>query len=134
MKLQVGVKALIKNDEGLYLFIQRSKGLAGAEDDIRWDIPGGRINEDEPLHDALAREIQEETGLSLDDEVKLLDAQDIIIPQKDLHVVRLTYLASIHGDVTLSDEHQSHKWVSVKAATSLHIDDQLRAVLDKYLV
>ncbi len=128
MKLQIGVKALIENNDGSYLFLQRSNGLAST-DDIRWDIPGGRINKGEPLRDGLTREIKEETGLVLDSPIRLLDAQDIIIPQKDLHVVRLTYLTTIDGKVTLSDEHQAHTWATLVEATDLHIDDQLRAIL-----
>lgn len=129
MKLQIGVKALIENSDGLYLFLQRPTGLAD-DGDIRWDIPGGRINEGETLRDALTREIREETGLTLDSSIRLLDAQDIILPEKDLHVVRLTYLTTIDGDVTLSDEHQDYKWVSLADVAQLHVDDQLRAILE----
>lgn len=129
MKLQIGFKALIENSDGLYLFLQRSTGLAN-DSDIRWDIPGGRINEGETLRNALTREIREETGLTLDNSIRLLDAQDIILPEKDLHVVRLTYLTTIDGDVTLSDEHQAHQWATLAEATDLHVDDQLHAILE----
>jgi 8-oxo-dGTP diphosphatase len=129
MKLQIGVKALIENSDGLYLFLQRSNGLASSND-IRWDIPGGRIDEGEALRDALTREIREETGLILDSSIRLLDAQDIILPEKDLHVVRLTYLTTIDGDVKLSDEHQDHRWANLTEAADLHVDEQLHAILE----
>ena len=104
MKLQVGVKVLIKNKDSAYLFIQRAQKM-GDESEPHWDIPGGRINEDEPLHDALAREIMEETGLQLSDEPHLINAQDIFVQKADLHVVRLTYTAVGSGDAVMSNEH-----------------------------
>lgn len=55
MNLQVGVKALIKNSEDKYLFIKRSR-LLGSEKETQWDIPGGRIETNENLMEALARE------------------------------------------------------------------------------
>ena len=96
MILQVGVKALIKNDKGQYLFLRRSERME-AEIEPHWDIPGGRIDSTERLEQALAREIAEETNLTLSGVPQLIAAQDILVPAKDLHVVRLTYLVSVGG-------------------------------------
>ena len=51
MILQVGVKALIKNDKGQYLFLRRSERMQ-AETEPHWDIPGGRIDPAERLEQA----------------------------------------------------------------------------------
>lgn len=48
MKLQIGVKLLIQNHEGEYLFIKRTKLLQN-ESEVSWDIPGGRIESNEYL-------------------------------------------------------------------------------------
>lgn len=77
MKLQVGVKLLIKDNLGKFLFIQRNSPLPDGTG-IKWDIPGGRINPDEKLVDALAREVLEEIGIDFTLEPKLLSAQDVI--------------------------------------------------------
>lgn len=109
MKLQVGVKALIEQD-GKYLFLRRSADFkAGPQ---KWDIPGGRIDSDEALHDALERELREETALRLGRIERLITAQDIFVPPKDIHVVRLTYHASATGDVVISDEHDQYTWMT----------------------
>jgi 8-oxo-dGTP diphosphatase len=129
MKLQVGVKVLIRNKKGLYLFILRSEPLPDGSG-IKWDIPGGRIEPSERLQDALVRELEEEIGVSLDSKVRLLTAQDIILPDINLHVVRLTYTANLEKSIELGKEHQSFKWVTQQEALGLDIDAYLRDVLE----
>lgn len=53
---QVGVKALIKNPEGEVLSIYDTAHEW-------WDIPGGRIDDDEEIADCLDRELREEIGV-----------------------------------------------------------------------
>jgi len=126
MKLQVGVKILIKNNRGQYLLIQRSQPLP---DGTEWDIPGGRIEPDERLEQALAREVKEEIGVELDSETRLVSARDIIVQEADLHVVRLTYTADFEESVILSEEHQDFKWATQKEALLLNVDPYLHEVI-----
>lgn len=124
MELKVGVKILLRNKEGKYLFILRSVikyPTAGA----KWDIPGGRINPGSTLMENLKREVGEETSLSIVGEPKLLGAQDIF--GNDYHTVRLTYIGEAGGvEVMLSDEHTEYKWVDLNEIESLD-------PMDKYL-
>ena len=111
MNLQVGVKVLLRNAEGRYLFLRRSQEMDHGGEQV-WDIPGGRIEPSEPLVDALVREVKEETGLLLNPNIELIAAQDIFVTAKDLHVIRLTYIGSAEGLITLSDEHDASSWMS----------------------
>lgn len=128
MKLQVGVKVLIQNDRSEYLFIQRSIAMPG-ETEPHWDIPGGRINPDEGLVDALVREVNEETGLGLVGAPQLIAAQDIFVQGKDLHVVRLTYGVKGVGNVRLSDEHLEYSWWTKPEVLTKNLDPYVRKVL-----
>ena len=128
MKLQVGVKALIQNSDGQYLFIRRSAAFEN-EAEPHWDIPGGRINPDERLAVALQREINEETGLKVTNEPSLIAAQDIVVEAIDLHVVRLTYRVNASGSVVLSDEHQEMTWATKTEALKMNLDPYLLEVL-----
>jgi len=128
MKLQVGVKALIKNDQEKYLFMLRTKIMDG-EKEACWDIPGGRIEPEEILFDALKREINEETGLSITHDPVLLGAQDIFVPAADLHVVRLTYTLQAEGAANVSDEHQEARWMTLEEAKAFNLDPYLRKLI-----
>jgi len=108
-KLQEGVKALLKNKEGQYLMLRRSlekyPDIKG-----RWDIVGGRIEPGSILVDNLKREIKEETNLNLVGQPQLIAAQDII-PKPAIHVVRLTYIGEVEGDIKLDEsENDQYKW------------------------
>jgi 8-oxo-dGTP diphosphatase len=129
MKLEVGVKVLIKNSKGLYLLVQRSEPLLDGTG-IKWDIPGGRINPSERLDAALAREVNEEIGVTLQGKLTLLAAQDIMVIDHDLHVVRLTYAISLDKAVALGAEHQNFRWVTQQEALNLNVDPYLREVLE----
>ena len=132
MKLQIGVKVLIKNPRNQYLFIKRTE-LMQNETEVSWDIPGGRIEPEESLEKALQREVKEELGINLSHTTsKLLNAQDIFVPAKDLHVVRLTY--SLDADlesITLSHEHQDFTWIATNQLGDLRVEPFLRETLDR---
>jgi len=121
MKLQVGVKAFIQNEKGEYLFLRRSHTMID-ETEPHWDIPGGRINPEEGLTEALTREIKEETGLTLAGEPELIDAIDIIREKIDLHVVRLVYTVRATGTPNLSEEHQEIVWMTRDEALATNTD------------
>ena len=124
MELQVGVKVLLKNKEGKYLFLHRS-AKKYPEVNRLWDFPGGRIDPGAPLRDNLARELKEETGLALTSEPKLIGAQDIL--KNDRHVVRLTYVGQASGETpTLSEEHDGFEWFTLDEIRN-------RPDFDKYL-
>lgn len=128
MILEVGVKTLIQNPDSLYLFLQRKDPLPDGNG-IRWDIPGGRIKSDEGLATALARELREEIGFAIRNSPKLLEAQDIFIPDGSRHIVRLTYLVRADGNVSLSSEHQHFVWKSLRDAQTLKTDPYLSKLL-----
>lgn len=130
MKLQVGVKVLIKNNSGAFLFLQRSNLMSTDSTETSWDIPGGRISPGEQLHDALRREIMEEIGSDIQSSPKLIAAQDIIVPAKDIHVVRLTYtLEADIPNIKLSHEHIDHRWVMADQFESINVEPYLRRIL-----
>lgn len=129
MHLEVGVKVFLKNKQGKYLVLQRSKPYP-RENTCRWDIPGGRINPGEGLLSALSREVYEETGLKRIGEARVISAQDIL-RVKSKHTIRITYLAKADGKVRIQPkEHKAFQWVSLEELAKLDYDMYLTPVLN----
>lgn len=131
-KLQVGVKVLLKNKEGKFLLVHRSKNKY-PEKENPWDIVGGRINPGETLINNLAREVKEEIGLNLVGEPKLVAAQDIL-REDGVHIVRLTYLGEAEGEVKLdikeNDQYEWFTWTQIESMQD-ELNKYLQAILIK---
>jgi len=59
---RTSVYAVIQNESGILLVRDRTRS------DEKWDLPGGGIDSDEDLIDALKREVDEETKLQVSEE------------------------------------------------------------------
>lgn len=132
MELQVGVKILLKSEDGKYLLVKRNPEKYPEAGINLWDIIGGRINPGSALFENLKREIKEEVDLDLEVEPKLLAAQDILrVPGR--HVVRLTYIGSASGEPKVDGmEHTECKWFSMDELKSLPgLDIYFKEVLEK---
>ncbi|MCH7883183.1 NUDIX domain-containing protein [Patescibacteria group bacterium] len=131
--LQVGVKALLKSKEGRYLMLRRSLSKY-PEIQGRWDITGGRIDIGKNLLENLKREVKEETGLELVGEPKLIAAQDILRDSR--HIVRLTYVGEVEGDVRLDkEEHDTYQWCTRDELCEMEdVDVYFKELLNKGIV
>lgn len=107
------VGALIRNDRGR-VFVQRRSVTRRVLPGI-WDIVGGHIEAGETLEEALAREIQEETGWKL----RRICAQIADWEWEHGGVVRheLDYLVEIEGDLAAprleEGKHDAYAWVGL---------------------
>ena len=132
--LQVGVKVLLTHSDGKFLLLQRSL-VKYPEIKGRWDIVGGRINPGTTLLENLAREVKEETGLSIVGIPKLVAAQDIL-RNPTRHVVRLTYVGMANGEVVLdTSENDNHAWYTWGELLELDdVDVYVKELLDDAII
>jgi 8-oxo-dGTP diphosphatase len=105
----VGVGAVIVH-EGRVLLVQRGhEPLKG-----RWSIPGGLIEIGEMLHEAVVREVREETGLEIEP-VELVELIDRIHREGDrvrYHYVIADYLCRVvGGTLKAADDADAVRWV-----------------------
>src|SRR5690606_4909053 len=60
----LGIKALIRNDEGSVLLLRVNPAKLNGEHRDYWDLPGGRVQKGDDVIDTLKREVAEETGIT----------------------------------------------------------------------
>ena len=112
------VGALIRNDEGR-VFVQRRSATRRVLPGI-WDIVGGHLEVGESVHDALAREIREETGWLL----RGIGQQVADWEWEFDGVIRreLDYLVEVDGDLTVvkleDGKHDRYAWIGLD---NLHV-------------
>jgi 8-oxo-dGTP diphosphatase len=109
----VVARALVAS-EGRTLLVRRAAwdSLPG-----RWELPGGKVDAGETVILALARELEEETGM-------MLSAAGFLVT-RDLYTRRgrvireHVFLAETVGAITLSDEHDAYAWADDPHALAL---------------
>ena len=103
----VGVGAVIWNARGEVLLIKRAQPPREGE----WSIPGGKVEPGERLHDALKREVCEETGL----EIEVLELIGVVeLEEAGRHYVLNDFTARhISGEPQASSDAKEVRWVAL---------------------
>jgi 8-oxo-dGTP diphosphatase len=121
----VGVGAVVVH-ESRVLLVQRGTEPAKG----RWSIPGGLIEVGEPLTDAVAREVREETGLTVVP-IELIELIDRIHRDGErvrYHYVIADYLCRVTGGTLLaSSDAAAVRWVE-RAEWNSHSALQLEPI------
>lgn len=137
-KFQLGVKALITNDNGEIFLLQvdtshftdKNKNL------YYWDIPGGRIQEGHSVEDTLKREVEEEIGTDEIEIVKHFDSfiSNIKIPPHNDGLILFVFLCKLKNPkqkIVLNGESIGYKWASIEEAKQLLTHKYPRSFIDK---
>ena len=105
----IAVKAVIvKDDKALVLKeVGRFSGF---------DLPGGKIDENESIEEALKRELDEELGLKEFTVGSLLYVYERQDYKKENINLMLVFYQVFAGDfkITLSEEHTQYEWISIQ--------------------
>jgi 8-oxo-dGTP diphosphatase len=123
----LGVKALIRNQEGKILLLKVNKEiLKNYSGETYWDIPGGRIHKGANVEDTLKREVEEETGITSIKSVTpftMVLSNNIRIPTSsgDVGLILAIYICNIETihTISLSEEHTEYGWFDLKNAAEL---------------
>ena len=112
---KIVAKALVRSSEGLCLVLHRGNTHPRFPGHI--DFPGGEVEPKETPEAAVMREIQEETGLSVNpNKLKKLFAKQY---RQTTHMLFEAKLAEPDAKVALSWEHKSYRWITPEELKSL---------------
>lgn len=133
----VSQKVLFYHAEEKKFLLLKAKDMGGGFCALYgpWDLPGGRINEDEDIDSALEREVVEEIGskmrYKIDNKFGLLGRTKFYFPSIHKSVVVLCFLSLYHdGDIELSDEHTEYKWFT---ADEVEQSEELKPWLKEFV-
>jgi len=105
----VSVYAIIRNEKSEFLLLRRSED--SHTNPGKWDLPGGKLEREEILEEAIVREIWEETGISI---VPGDIAGYVISELPEKKVIAIVYDGGyLITDVKLSYEHMEYAWISL---------------------
>ena len=116
-------KAVIKKD-GKYLLLFRAPGHI--YEDL-WDFPGGRIKHGETPEEAVTREVNEETSLTIDP-----GKQISTTTHEDMkYILNYTFFKpkDSKGEITLSGDHTKSGWFTKEEIKNLEIHSSISTYL-----
>lgn len=104
-----GQKAFVLKDGKLLIMKRKEVDIFSG----LWDVPGGKVEEEDDLFSGIEREIKEETGLKLQKILLILSTSKFKGGLADHPIIfRNIYLCLADGEVKISKEHSEYKWVS----------------------
>ena len=98
------VAAIIKRED-YYLLAKRNKDKYMG---LKWEFPGGKVEQNETFKEALSREILEELNVNIEIHKKVAEES---YEDEEINIVLHYYMCSlIDNDIVLS-EHEAIEWV-----------------------
>jgi 8-oxo-dGTP diphosphatase len=117
--------------KGKVLFLQRP---ADKPQGNTWNVPAGKIEENESPEQAIIREVKEEAGVSISDK-KLQRIREYWIRYKEYDYIYYTFRVPVHPDDCTIDpkEAQAYGWYTPEKALLLNlIEDEDICIKDAY--
>ena len=101
------VAAIIKKDNH-FLIVQRNRKKHLG---LKWEFPGGKVQENETFEEALLREIKEELNITINIHEKIAEEK---YKDDKIDIVLYYYLCSLKNGMMKLNEHENFAWVEKK--------------------
>jgi ADP-ribose pyrophosphatase YjhB (NUDIX family) len=120
-----GVGAVIRSADR-YLLVRRGRD----PNQGKWAVPGGKIKLGETMRQAVAREVEEETGLKVEagEPIWVGEAMD---PEGTWHFILIDFEASVvGGDLRVGDDAAEVGWFTLDEARNLPLTDTMHELFE----
>ena len=101
------VAAIIKKDNQ-FLVVQRNRKKHLG---LKWEFPGGKVQESETFEEALLREIKEELNITINIHEKIAEEK---YKDDKIDIVLYYYLCSLKNGMMKLNEHENFAWIEKK--------------------
>lgn len=123
----LAVRVLLSDQDGKVLILKRS--TESKTNPGKWELPGGKVNQEESFDQALIREVYEETNL------KIALEHVIGASEQNLHIIRAVHIIMsgriMEGELSLSHEHEGYAWVEVETLPDYELADWLQDFIEQ---
>jgi 8-oxo-dGTP diphosphatase len=129
-KFVVVITAIVLNKNNKFLLVKRKENQEIHPG--KWLLPGGKLEEDESLFQALKREIKEETNLEIEDNKEYIHDYIFPRPNKDL-TLGLTFVVKATNDnISLNkNEYDDFVWITPKELEKYDYLEFIKKEIDK---
>jgi len=101
------VAAIIKKNN-FYLIVQRNRKKHLG---LKWEFPGGKVDNNESFEQALSREIKEELNIEINIQKKFAEER---YKDEKIDIVLHYYICSIKSGTIKLNEHEDLAWIEKK--------------------
>jgi len=118
----LAVRVILTDQDSKILILKRSTD--SKTNPGKWELPGGKVNQEESFDHALIREVYEETNL------KIALEHVVGASEQNLHIIRAVHIIMsgkiIEGELNLSSEHEGYAWVTIETLSDYELADWLQ--------
>lgn len=122
-QVHVAVGVII-NGDNIFLTKRHQNAHQGG----KWEFPGGKVEEQETVAQALYRELKEEVG------IEILSAQALLVIEHDYgdKLVKLeVFLVDNYSNKPKAQEGQEQAWVNIDELTTLDFPEANKVIIKK---